>query len=70
MSTNEDRIAALEMALAHQDRVIEDLNAVILDQARRVERLERQAKLLADRLFAAEADLPGGRSEDRPPPHW
>ena len=60
--------AALEMALAHQERLVEELNAVILDQATRVERLERQAKLLATRLVAAEAELPGARSEDRPPP--
>jgi uncharacterized coiled-coil protein SlyX len=70
MSHEEDRIAALEIALTHLERLVEELNAVILDQATRLDRVERHAAALSDRLTAAEEALPGAGSEDPPPPHW
>lgn len=70
MTQTEDRIAALEIALTHQERLVEELNAVILDQAARLEWLERQARALAERLIAAEEAMPDAGSRDRPPPHW
>ena len=70
MTTTDDRLSTLEIALAHQERVVEDLNAVVLDQATRLERLERQAKALAARLVTAEAALADSAPNERPPPHW
>lgn len=70
MTTTEDRLSTLEIALTHQERIVEDLNAVILDQATRLERLELQAKALAARLVTAEAALPDTAPNERPPPHW
>jgi SlyX protein len=70
MTQTQDRLASLEIALTHQERSVEELNAVILDQATRLERLERQVEMLARRLIVAEEALPGTGAEDRPPPHW
>ncbi len=70
MTQTDDRIVALETALTHQESVVEDLNAIVLDLATRIELLERQARELAARLAAAESELPGAGQDDRPPPHW
>lgn len=70
MTSTEDRLSTLEIALTHQERIVEDLNAVILDQATRLERLELQAKALAARLVTAEAASPDSAPNERPPPHW
>lgn len=70
MTETEDRLASLEIAFTHQERVVEELHAVILDQATRLDRLERQAEMLAKRLIVAEEALPAPGSDDRPPPHW
>lgn len=70
MTQTDDRLASLEIALTHRERSVEELNAVILDQATRLERLERRVEMLANRLIVAEEALPGAGAEDRPPPHW
>lgn len=69
--THEDRLIALEIALAHQDRLVEELNAVVRDQADRLDQLQAQLRHLAGRIAAAEASLPDAADEANvPPPHW
>lgn len=69
--TEPDRLTALEMALAHQERLIEDLNGVVREQADRLDRLQAQLRHLAGRLAEAEAALPDAAGEANvPPPHW
>jgi len=63
-----DRITELEIALTHQEAAIEELSAVLRDQAARIDLLERRIARLAERLEEAEA---GAAPEaDVPPPHW
>jgi len=63
------RIEALEIRIAHQDRTIEDLNASVTDQWKRIEGLEKQIARMADRLQRAEDSvLPD--APDPPPPHY
>ena len=68
MSSDADRIDGLEMRLAEQERVIEDLDAAVTAQWSTVEALRRQVDRLLDRLAEAERRLPG--EPDRPPPHY
>jgi uncharacterized coiled-coil protein SlyX len=71
MASADDRATALEIALTHQQAMLDDLSAVLLGQDRRIARLEKQIEGLAGRLAAAEdAPAEGGGAADRPPPHW
>lgn len=66
------RLTRIETALAHQDRLIEDLDIIVRDQAQRIVRLERRIEALAAGLRAAREDNPpdGAPPVDPPPPHW
>ena len=68
--TDTSRLDELEIRVAHQDQVIEDLNAAITAQWKTIETLERHLAALRDRV--AEAELPAGDTPpvERPPPHW
>ncbi|MEZ5685693.1 MAG: SlyX family protein [Paracoccaceae bacterium] len=61
----------LEEQLAHQEKVVQELSDVVADQARRIQRLERQFLILmereAEREFEAGGQVP---LADQKPPHW
>lgn len=38
----EERLVAIEMALANQEKITEDLNQVIIEQGRMIDRLVKQ----------------------------
>ncbi|PCD78077.1 SlyX family protein [Pseudothioclava arenosa] len=61
----------LEEQLAHQEKTVQDLSDVVADQARRIQRLERQLLILmereAEREFEAGGQVP---LADQKPPHW
>ncbi len=61
----EDRIIELEMKVAHQDRLLADLDDVVGKFTARVEDLERR---LAE-LQQSVGGLPVGGA-DEPPPHY
>ena len=67
---SEDRLTALESALAHAERTVEELSDVVREQATRTERLERQIGALAARLGAAEERAESAAPADQRPPHW
>jgi len=62
------RIEALERASAHQDQVIEDLNATIAAQWRDIDLLKRRLQKLDDELRDVEAGLPPPPNQK--PPHY
>jgi len=66
-----DRQEQEETRIAHLTRTVEDLSEVIAAQAARIDRLERQVRMLmereAEREYAQGGSLP---MADRPPPHW
>lgn len=65
----EARIEALEIRQAHAERVIDDLNALVTEQYKQIERLKRQLAMLDDQLSAVET-LARGEAGDTPPPHY
>lgn len=67
MQQDDERLMAIEMALAGQERMLEDLNQVIIEQGRQLERLEKQNRYLLN-LLKADAVKPEG--EEIPPPHY
>jgi SlyX protein len=62
------RIEALETRLAHQDRVVEDLNKVSTDQWTQIDTLKRQIERLQDRVQELESNRPN--LPEPPPPHY
>ncbi len=66
-SDNSSRLDALEMRIAHQDRMIAELNEVITSQWRKIDALERQLAQLREEYqnIAAQRDAP-----EPPPPHY
>jgi SlyX protein len=63
-----ERIDALEMRAAEQERTIEDLNATVLAQWKEIETLNRQIARLGAQLQEIEGRLPTG--PEPPPPHY
>ncbi|KHJ54605.1 SlyX family protein [Aureimonas sp. OT7] len=64
-----DRIAELEMALAHQSRMVEELSGELARAFTQIERHEKALKELAERFLALE-DVATPRPEITRPPHY
>ena len=63
----EERIIELEVRVAYQDKLIEELDDVVRAFARKVEELERQLTELKDTVQAGAPEVGPG---DDPPPHY
>jgi len=66
--TTEERLARTEAALAHVEHQHDQLNAVVVEQGRVIERLRRQVDRLAETLQGQELDRI--RSTSAKPPHY
>ncbi len=64
------RVTQLETAIAHQERLSEELSDVVREQADRLAALERRIAAVLDRLAALEAGGPAEPPPDTRPPHW
>ncbi len=68
---SDERFVDLETRLAHQERLIEELNDVLTDQQARLTHLEAVSESLKDRLRAlGEGGIGPGAPEDERPPHY
>lgn len=63
----EERLIAIESALAIAEKVIDDLNQVVIDQGKKIDFLVKQNQYLLNSLNE-EAVKP--LSEETPPPHY
>ena len=65
----EERMIEIEKRVLFQDRTIEELNQVIIDQQKRIETLERELSLIKKQITTI--DPPVRKLEDEePPPHY
>jgi len=62
------RIDSLEVRVAYQDQVIEDLNQTVIEQWKKIESLRRQLAELLDRVQEVEDNTPS--RPEPPPPHY
>ncbi len=62
------RLEQVEMTLAHQDKTIEDLNAVVLAHREEIDRLTRRLNKMHGRMEELEEFMPA--PEAKKPPHW
>ena len=63
---SDERIASLEEHVAHQAQAIEQLDEVVREQWREIERLRRDLRRFEERMDAAAEPEP----VNRPPPHY
>jgi len=65
---DEDRLIEIETKLAHQEDLVNELNAVVTDQQAQISRLEELCRSLISRVRSlAEAETTGDPGDDRPP---
>lgn len=62
-----ERIEKLEARIAHQDRIIEDLNTTVTDQWKQIEALTKQIARMGDRLQSVEESVPVPSASEKPP---
>ena len=67
-SDADTRIADLEQRIAEQDRVIADLNDMVISQWRKLDHIERRLGELREEFDAAGKTRPDGA--EPPPPHY
>ena len=61
----------IEERLAHLERLAEDLNQVVIDQSREIDRLTARVAMLLEREATREAEGTGGVIVgDEKPPHY
>ena len=70
MSDLEARIEALEVRVAYQDQMIEDLNQTVIAQWKQIDSLKRQLNELLDRVQEVEDNGGGPSAPEPPPPHY
>ena len=70
MNDVEGRIEALEVRVAYQDQVIEDLNQTVIAQWKLIDGLKRQLNELLDRVQEVEDNAGGPSASEPPPPHY
>lgn len=63
----EQRLIDIEINLANQERTLDELNGVIIEQGKIIDLLRRQNKIL---LEALNEDTVRPLSEETPPPHY
>ncbi len=64
------RIEALEVRVAYQDKVIEDLNQTVIAQWKQIDSLKRQLAEVLNRVQEAQDNAGGPTAPEPPPPHY
>lgn len=67
MDNLEERLIEIEMALVNQERIVEDLNSVVIEQGKMIDRLLKQNQYL---MSVVDQDTVKPLSEETPPPHY
>jgi SlyX protein len=68
---NEDRIIELEIKQAYQEDLIQALNQVVIEQQKKLGKLEETCKLLNDKIKSLnQGSHDPGQQQDERPPHY
>jgi SlyX protein len=68
MST--DRIIELEIKVAYQEDLVQELNKIVIRQQQQIDRLEATVKLLHDRIKILSAERSDSDDKIEKPPHY
>lgn len=63
----EERLVDLESRHMHQEHLVDELNSVLIDQRKVIDRLEREVARLKEQVRAGPGDEGG---HDEKPPHY
>ncbi len=63
----EDRLTEIERHMADLEKQMDDLNSVVIQQGKQIDRLEKDYRTLRDSM---DASLVKPLSEETPPPHY
>lgn len=69
MSDTEQRFIDIEMALSNLERVVEDLNEVIINQGKDIAFLQKQNHYLTEAIRNTQSTVKP-EEEETPPPHY
>ena len=69
MSATEQRFIDIEMALSNLERVVEDLNEVIINQGKDIAFLQKQNHYLTEAVRNTQSTVKP-EEEETPPPHY
>lgn len=65
-----DRLEQLEASVAHLERLCDQLNSVVIDQDRRLARLQKRLEHITQHLEGTDQDPERLRLLQEKPPHW
>jgi SlyX protein len=65
-----ERLTELEVRVAFQEKTIQDLNEVVTDQQRRIDRLTQELEAVKSRLAASAPSMVIPQEDEKPPPHY
>ena len=66
---SEQRFVELEIKVAYQEDLVQDLNQIVVKQQRQIDRLEATCKMLHDRIKSLQ-DREQESDVDQTPPHY
>lgn len=64
----EERIINLEVRFTHQEDLLQELNRIVTQQQKAIDKLQTEVRELA--LMAASVDTGAKRGSDETPPHY
>jgi SlyX protein len=67
---NEERIIELEIRFAHQDEFLNQLNQIVVDQQKTIERLQKDILDLKRNVHLENGVLPTRSLAEEKPPHY
>jgi SlyX protein len=68
MTSDAERLDAVETRIAHQDQTIEELNAVVTQQWTTIEQLRRRVEAMEEQVRSG--SYIADPSTEKPPPHY
>ena len=66
----EDRIAELEMKIAFQEQLLDELNQALVQQQFNMDKIQLQLRYLARKLKDMQPSNIASQTEETPPPHY
>jgi SlyX protein len=67
---DEQRLIDIEMKLAYQERMISELNTVVVDQQKAIDELQKTSGLLLNRVVELSQNVGQPEIVDEKPPHY
>ena len=66
----DDRIAELEMKIAFQEQLLDELNQALVQQQFDMDKIQLQLRYLAGKLKDMQPSNIANQAEETPPPHY